>query len=232
MYSGPQDAAALERSLAAVPIPPGALPAAGTDGHMVIWQPSSDTVWELWIARYVAPGAGPEPGWHAAWGARIDDVSRSSGRVAAPFGATASGLPLLGGLIRAHELESGTIDHAISVAVPEVPTAGFVWPATRSDGNSSAATAIPEGTRFRLDPSLDLEALGLPPATLAMAEAAQRYGIVVTDRSDAVSFYAEDPVTLGTNPYLSLFGGQSPAALLAEFPWEHLQALAPPVPPS
>ena len=45
----------LQAAMQAVPIPPGAFPAPGTDGQMIIYQPSSDTTWQLWRA-YQANG--------------------------------------------------------------------------------------------------------------------------------------------------------------------------------
>jgi hypothetical protein len=61
-----------------------------------------------------------------------------------------------------------------------------------------------------------------------MALAAQRYGIVVRDRSGSVSFYGEDPGQYATNPYPTIFAGKTPAQLLANFPWAKLQVTAPP----
>ena len=59
-----------------------------------------------------------------------------------------------------------------------------------------------------------------------MAEAAQRYGIIVRDKTlHAIGFYAEDPSPLGTNPYTRLFDGKSPGELLQSFPWTHLQVV-------
>ena len=49
------------------------------------------------------------------------------------------------------------------------------------------------GARFRLPASVNLEALHLPRPTLMMARAAQRYGLIVRDRSLGVGFFAQDP---------------------------------------
>ncbi len=46
-----RDLPAMQRAIDAVPIPRRAQPAAGTDKHMVIWQPSTDTMWEFWRMR-------------------------------------------------------------------------------------------------------------------------------------------------------------------------------------
>ena len=233
MYTTAADAARLESRLARVPIPPSAVPASGTDHHLIISQPSRDVLWELWIAHRTDRdgcewGHGAISGWHAAWGAKIRHVSEHRGRIRAPFGARATGLPMVGGLMRVDELEAGRIDHALAIAIPEVSNQGFVWPATRSDGDSGSPDAIEEGTRFRLRPDVRVGSLGLAPAARAMARAAKRYGIVVADRAGAVTFYAEDPAPLsGANPYPRLFDGLWPSALLERFPWGRLEALEP-----
>jgi len=221
MYTTPADARALATQLAAVPIPPQARPADGTDAHLAIWQPSTDTMWELWRA-HVGGGA-----WHASWGARIAHVSRSSGVVPHPFGATASGLALAGGLVTVADLRRGHIDHALAMAVPGVRRRTWVAPANRTDGLNPQPQSIPEGTRFRLDPNLNLASLGLPPVTFELATAAQRYGILVRDRANNVAFFAEDPHPRGSDPYPQLFGYQSPAQLLARFPWDRLEVVRP-----
>lgn len=227
-----RDGAALEHALSAVPIPADARPAGGGDRHMVIWQPATDTMWELWLAHDVPRDDCPWRrtdlhGWHAAWGARIDDVSQNPGVPAQPFGATASGLALAGGLMRVEELERGRIDHALALAIPYPARGRVTPPATRTDGGDERPDAVPEGTRFRLDPTLDIDSLQLPPVTRAMAMAAQRYGIIVRDHADAVVFYAEDPSRLGMNPYPKLFESRSPGELLSGFPWDRLEVVSP-----
>lgn len=231
MFTNDADAAVLQRQLEAVPIPPDAHPTSGTDLTLVVWQPSTDTAWELWLARKVPrdplPWPDHTPGWHASWGARIDGVSRASGVVPHPFGASASGLSVLGGLIRIHELRRGRIDHAIGLSIPQPKGGEFVLPANRTDGLHREAP-IPEGTRFRLDPDLDVAALDLPPVTRTIAKAAQRYGLIVRDTAGAVVVYGEDPTPTGKNPYPALFGGKTPGELMREFPWDRLQVVRPP----
>lgn len=212
----------LEERFASVPVPPGARPAAGDDSHMVVWQPSTDTLWEFWRMRFEGGS------WRAGWGGRLDHVSRGPGHWVTPvanLGATATSLPLAGGMITAEELRAGRIDHALAVAVPNVRKGAHALPAQRSDGVSTSPNAVPEGARFRLDPNLDVNALGLPPTTRAMALAAQRYGIIVRDQSSVVSFFAEDRVPFGPDPYPTLFGDTAPWDLLRSFPWDHLQLM-------
>jgi hypothetical protein len=215
----------LQQAWDAVPIPARARPAGGTDGSMVIWQPSTDTLWEFWL-MHRSGGA-----WHARWGGRMTHVSRSPGYYTGAernWGVTATSLPLLGGLITLADVRSGHIDHALGLAIPEARSKCWTWPAQRTDGKKDSAGAIPEGARFRLDPALDLGTLNLYPLVRMMAEAAQRYGVVVTNQAGVVAFAGEDPTPTATNPWggpKGWFSGQSPATLMHQFPWAHLQAL-------
>lgn len=202
-----------------VPIPPGARPAAGEDAHLVVWQPSSDTMWEFWGFAWEGDAA------TALHGARIPRVSRSSGILPSPYGATASGLPAVAGLVTARDLAAGRIDHALALAIPEPRREVLTLPATRTDGWSRSVDAPMEGTRFRLDPALDLDALGLDPFVRMLADAAQRYGIIVRDKAGSVVFFGEDPKGSGTDPFTPLFHGASRGELLSTFPWERLQML-------
>jgi hypothetical protein len=223
--------AALQAAWDEVPLPADAHPASGTDGHLVVWQPSADRLWEFWRLVHKSDG------WHASWGGAMQHVSSDSG-VYGPgvwpgaepwWGASASSLSIAGGLITLEDLALGQINHALSMAVPDVLAGSFASPAQRSDGKSSEVLSLPEGAHLRLNPNLNLAALHLPRLTLMMAEAAQRYGIYVRDGSRQVtSFYAQDPTPTGTNPYAGpggYFEGEYPNQLLASFPWSQLQLL-------
>ena len=215
----------LQNAWRKVPLPRDARPATGTDEHAVVYQPARDRMWEFWHLHRV------HGRWHARWGGEMDHVSRNPGYYTGAhrtWGATATSLPLLGGLIRIGELRRGRIDHALAIAVPRPRAGSFRWPARRTDGWIHDTGAITEGMRFRLDPTVDIAALHLPPIVRMLAEAAQRYGLVVRDKSANVAFYAEDPTPLGWNPYAGptgFFGGQYPNRLLEQFPWSRLQAL-------
>jgi hypothetical protein len=214
---------ALQKALnEGVPIPADAQPAKGGDAHLVVWQPSTDTMWELWTAKQV----GGE--WQAGWGGRLEDVSESKGYFSDPWGvhpgATATSLPLAGGLITLRDLRRGEIDHALAMALPSSRHGVWALPAQRSDGNARRPDAIPQGARFRLDPGLDIESLDLPPFTAMLARAAQRYGILVRDTSAVVTLYAEDPTPTGGNPWAEAIK-PSAAGVLRAFPWDRLQVM-------
>ena len=102
----------------------------------------------------------------------------------------------------------------LAIAIPNARARVFAFPAQRTDGTLDTSQAIPEGTTFRLDPKLDVQALHLPRVVEMMAEAAQRYGIIVRDIThNATGFYAEDPTPTGRNPYAGatgFYGGLKP----------------------
>jgi hypothetical protein len=213
-----------------VPIPPGARAAAGADGDLVIWQPSTDRMWEFWHAAKTAEG------WHADWGGAMEHVSSNPGVYgtdawtgAKPWwGVPASSLALVGGLVTFEDLRSGAVEHALAMSIPDVRAGVFASPARRTDGTSESPLSLPEGAHLRLNPTLDLASLHLPPLTLMLARAAQRYGIYVRDGSPNVSFYGQDPTPTGSNPYTGAggyFEGKPPAETIASFPWGELEVL-------
>jgi hypothetical protein len=215
----------LAADFARVPLPADARAASGTDGGLVVWQPSTQTMWEFWRLSKDMLG-----NWHTRWGGKMTDVASNPGYYASPYGASATSLPEVAGLITLQEEADGVINHALGFAVPS-PTAGrFVFPAQRTDGDSASENSIPEGTRFRLPATLDIDALHLPRLIAMMARAAQRYGIIVTDKGGAVAFKAEDPhlytQAFGFDPYASAFDGGGAFALMKSFPWRYMQAVA------
>ncbi|HSR93899.1 MAG TPA: hypothetical protein VLK56_03450, partial [Solirubrobacterales bacterium] len=104
----------------------------------------------------------------------------------------------------------------------------FAAPAQRSDGKSVDPDSIPEGARLRLDPQLDLGSLGLSPFARMLAEAAQRYGMIVQDGSQSTVVYAEDPSPSmregQPNFYEASFGSRLSRAV-GELPWGDLEVL-------
>jgi hypothetical protein len=207
------------------------VPADGPDRHLTIWQPSTGRLWEFFHARRGADG------WHAEWGGAIDGVSRSPGYYSTGswpglsrsyWGATATSLPVIAGTMMVPELEAGVIPHALAMNIRAARADVYSWPAQRTDGSSTDPHAIPEGARFRLDPKVDVDTLDLPPLARMMAIAAQRYGIIVRDQTQAVGFFVENPNHYRTNPYTGvegLFGGLAPNQIMRTFPWEHLELL-------
>lgn len=240
----PGIAAGLQDTFDAVPIPTGVgqLQADGSDGHLVVHQPSSDTLWEFWAFREQPDGAGGTA-YVAGYGARVERVSTAPAALPNNWGARGTSLQLLGGVLRMTDFVRGKFPYAIGMSLPVIAEE-VVPPATRGDGPSSATPsgdlrdAVPEGARFRLPADYDCGRLPGESSGLLMllCAAARDYGMIVHDKSGGtVTVYAEDDRTVGT-PYQSVaaspwqrvrdsFDGRD--AVLAKFPWGDLQQLAP-----
>jgi hypothetical protein len=220
-------APALQRAFERVPLPDDPRAASGTDGALLVYQRSTDTIWEFW--RFRRSGGTYE----AVWGGRMTEVSRNPGYyrfredpVEKPFwGFNATHIGGATGIMTPQELRRGRIDHVLYLAIPDARKDVCAEPANGTDGNVDSPDAIPEGARFRLDPAFDVDALDAPPMTKIMARAAQRYGVVVGNRAGAVNFAAEDPTQYGGDPYEDIRAGASPMEIAEAFPFEHLQAL-------
>jgi hypothetical protein len=181
-------------------------------------------VWEFWKARKV------NGGWQACWGGQLANASQSTGVLPAPYGASGTGISLLGGLVTLSDLSAGHIDHAIAMSLPLTVRGVIVPPANRSDGWTNDPDAVAEGTRLRLDPTLDLSTLHLTPAGLMIATAMQKYGVVVRDTAGAVTLYAENPLPMMTNgqpnPYDQFLHGVPTYSIADGIPWDRLQVMA------
>jgi hypothetical protein len=224
---------AIERALAkGVPIPKRARPAKGTDAHIAVYQPSSDTMWEFWQAAKRADG------WHARWGGVMRKVSKSRGYYSSrawrgltgsegwDWGATATSLPVAAGLITLRDLRRGKIDHALAISVPDTCEGVFYWPAQRTDGTLTNKDCLPAGSRLRLNPKFDFSTISSSPRlTQMLARAASKYGFIIRDKTGSVvTFYAEDP----REPGVQLRGpgglfGAEPWDIVRPFPWHELQ---------
>ncbi len=211
-----------EGQFTAVPIPPQAAPSVGRDASLSIYQASTDTLWTFW--RFSRKGNG----FQACWGGRLDRVSSSMGIYEGGFGTSASGLAFEGGTIGIKDARAGVIPHAIAFGAPQMAHWSQVsWPAVRSDGGGSGP--IPMGTRFRLDPSVDIDKLKLHPLARMVAKAAQDYGMILSETSGAVAVGtesgAETKRRTGTDPWPAMLGGTPSYAVMKGFPWDRLQAL-------
>lgn len=217
---------ALEAQWTAVPIPSYAQPADGTDNEMTVYQPSTGNLWEFWRARKV------NGQWQGCWGGQMKNVSAGNGIWPYPYGAMSTGLPFIGGQIKAEELKSGEIGHVIGIALADLEDRSvYSWPANRSDGTNPnhAPNRIPAGARMRLDPAVDVDALPIHPVAKVIARAAQKHGFVVWDRAGSITLRSQNPksyTALGQpDPYRELFNGTPEYAILDGFPWDRLQFL-------
>jgi hypothetical protein len=211
----------LQNAWNAVPLPPGALPDTQSDHHLTVWQKSTDTLWEFWGFYYDSSGVP-----HAKYGGRMQHVSTNPGHFvddgtnqSRMWGATATSIPLLAGLIRYSEAQALSIPHAIALSVPEQDCT-YRNPAQRTDGGCSPVGHVSAGDRFRLPASFNVDGLSCSPLCKAIAHAVQTYGMVVRDHAGAVAMYGEN---VGQSWSTTIPGGTS----LSGFPWSALQLLPP-----
>ena len=181
-----------------VPIPEHALPDPEDDGHMVIFDAGSDCVYEFYRPRRTPDG------WTAEWA----NATPGDGDGIYPdgFSTRASGFSSGAGLIWPDELRAGRIPHALTFAYPFTSNSGPVDPATSTDGKTDSRSALPIGAHLVLDPEIDIDALGLPPAERAIAEALQEYGMILSDTSGGFTLYAVNPLSFPGDPYVSIWG--------------------------
>jgi hypothetical protein len=171
--------------MSGVPIPPAAAPDPAGDHHLTVMDPATNCEYDFWGASKGADGT-----WSAWWANAT--MLTGSGIYAGGMATRAAGFANGLGLIRPEDLAAGHIDHALAFGFPDAKAGGPVWPATHSDGNSTATGAIPEGARVQLDPSLDLDSLGLNPWQKIVARALQTYGMFLADSGGTTSLYAEN----------------------------------------
>lgn len=170
-----------------VPIPPWARPSAGSDGSMIIVDLETGTEYDLWQVDRREDGT-----WSVANGSVYNVFWDGMPEL---YGSRGAGLPYLAGLVRHWEIAAGEIQHAIAFAYPNVASEVCVWPASKTDGQSEAANALPEGARLQLDPGLteqELRLMGLDETGMIIARALQRYGMIVVDVSRRPKIMVED----------------------------------------
>jgi cell wall-associated NlpC family hydrolase len=141
------------------------------DRHALMVNPSTCTLYELYDAQY-SP-AGSTAGSGAIWNLESNAL-RPSGWTS----ADAAGLPILPGLVRYDEVESGSITHAIRMTAESTATS-FIWPARHEAGTSSNPDLPPMGARFRLKASYDIS--GYSPQAQVVLRAMQQYGLILAD---------------------------------------------------
>jgi hypothetical protein len=158
------------------PIPPSAPIEgggdAGGDRHVLVVEQGSCRLHELFAAYRQADGS-----WRAGSGA-VWDLRSNALRPDGWTSADAAGLPILPGLVRREEVESGAIEHALRFTAVRTRRA-HVWPA-RHDASSNVDPNVPPmGQRFRLKASFDLS--GFSRDTRVMLRAMQTYGLILAD---------------------------------------------------
>jgi hypothetical protein len=141
------------------------------DRHALMVDPGTCTLYELYDALYNASGSTAGSG--AIW-----NLNSNALRPAGWTSADAAGLPILPGLVRYDEVESGSITHAIRMTAETTDTS-YIWPARHEAGAHPDPSLPPMGARFRLDASFDIS--GFSPQAQVVLRAMKEYGLIVAD---------------------------------------------------
>ncbi|HEY3844216.1 MAG TPA: hypothetical protein VGL48_13275 [Acidimicrobiales bacterium] len=210
-----------------IPIPAGAYTTDANyrhDSDLLISQPSTNSIWELWRATKSSDGS-----WSACWGGKLDPET-SDGVFPYPYGLSASGISYAATMITENDIEGGSINHAIALQVPMCDRS--TAPADRTDCASNPGYPS-EGAWFRLPASVPMPS-ELTPFARMVFTALQHYGAVITDQAGAVMLQAEttrDWSTAGRSgidPIQASWTGEPEYAVLTGIPWSDLQVIDPP----
>jgi hypothetical protein len=213
-----------------VPIPSYAQAGDSSDNILSVYQPSTDRAWEFWEASQNSNGS-----WSACWGGEMD-MATSNGVFPNGYGETASGISNLATEISEADIASGSINHAIAIEVLGNQCDYFVAPADRGDCSQSISGAPSEGSWFRFAPGTAMPS-GLSPFAQMVFKAISTYGMVVVDMGGAVMLEADmaDPGpwegqgnSVASDPITNATDNLAEYQLVANLPWQDLQAVDPP----
>ncbi len=153
------------------PIPADAPIEAGGDQHVLVVDADNCKLYELYRAEFNGTG------WNAESGAVFDLLSNRL-RPVGWTSADAAGLPILPGLVRYDEVESGVIRHALRFTVSQSQRA-YILPATHFASDSDDPNLPPMGLRLRLRADYDIS--GYTGQARVILEALKTYGMIVAD---------------------------------------------------
>ena len=198
-----------------IPLTASYTPASGSDGAMAVIDRAANKVYGFW--QYSWTGGRPSTSWGGV--ATLDGPGNGDG-------STGAGVSRAAGVVRAAEIAAGVVEHALVFSTDMGNCAGrFRYPATKTDGRSTASMCLPEGARVQLDPSVDLDAIpGITRGEKIIGRALQEYGAVNIDNGGARMAFSFEQPTDEADPY--------PGAGLAwdyfnmsRIPWNRLRVL-------
>ncbi len=157
---------------------------ASGDRHAIMINQDTCTLYELYDAQY-APGSSTA-GSGAIWNLRSDAL-----RPAGWTSADAAGLPIMPGLLRLDEVQSGVVSHAIRFTAAQTDTS-YLWPARHEAGSASDPNLPPMGARFRLKAGFNIS--GFSAQAQVILRAMQHYGLILADNGSNWYFQGtQDP---------------------------------------
>jgi hypothetical protein len=161
----------------------------GGDRHVLTLRQGDCKLFELYAAERQGSG------WHAYSGA-VWNLHSNALRPERWTSADAAGLPILPGLARRDEADSGLLRHALRITVPTTQKA-YIHPATHWASSNTDPDQPPMGLRVRLKASYDIS--GLRGQARVVAQALKTYGALVADNSGSRRVYISGAVDRGWN---------------------------------
>ncbi len=157
--------------------------ACGGDCHLIVVQQGACTLYEGYACQYQSDG------WHCGNGAKWDLTKNSYGqRPAGWTSADAAGLPIMPGLLRYDEVQTGVVKHAIRFTM-NCSTDEYVEPATHFAKHGSCANPPPMGLRVRLN--ADFDASSMPKGAQVVVAAMKKYGMILADNGSNFYFQGD-----------------------------------------
>src|SRR5437764_13874650 len=150
----------------------------GGDRHALMLDKDTCVLYELYDANW--NGRRPTAGPGAVFNLRSNAL-----RPATWTSADAAGLPIVPGLLRLDEVQSGHVDHAIRFTAQRTDSS-FVWPARHQAGAANDPSLPPMGARFRLRSDFDMSPYSAQ--TRVVLTALQRYGLILADNGSNLFF--------------------------------------------
>jgi hypothetical protein len=209
-------------------IPRYATPNSESDGHLAVYDPSTNQELDLWKGAYDAEtrswAAGSRTATASDWGAACAEGTRCGG------GGTAAGFLEFGGVIRPEEIAQGHIDHALVLSTPYVRAEFIACPATNYWASLEPQykrdpSAIPLGARVQLDPEIDVDAKPWPTWEKVVAKALQTYGAYIADVSGSLELRGEANLDRGYDAWANVGMTTFPKPNLSNLPWERFRVI-------
>ena len=160
-----------------VPIEGGATDPTG-DRHAIVLDRDTCKLYEVYRAFQ-----NPANVWAGDSGAAFDLTSHAL-RPDTWTSADAAGLPILPGLLRYDEVNSGEITHAVRFTVPQTRNT-YVWPARHKASSLTGTQYPPMGTRFRLRASYPESTATFSAHSITIIRALKKYGMILADNGSA-----------------------------------------------
>ncbi len=146
------------------------------DRHVLIVQQGKCRLWEVYDA--VKKGSA----WRGGSGA-VFDLASNKLRPDGWTSADAAGLPILPGLVRYDEVESGVIRHALRFTASRTQN-GYIHPATHEASRHTEPNFPPMGLRVRLKSMVKISDFSSPRIQV-IVRALQTYGMFLADNGSS-----------------------------------------------